>query len=126
MLTGLCALIFAQSHGFVLTDIPLPVHLDKLLHFVCFALLAVLFYRAYHTLPFGTSVSILFLLSVVSAIGYGIGDELHQRFIPLRVADKWDILADGAGALFGLAFYLLWRHRRGRRQPLRPADHCRS
>jgi VanZ family protein len=126
MLAGLCALIFAQSHGLVLTGIPLPSHLDKVLHFICFALLAVLFYRAYDTLPFGASIGILFLLSVVSAIGYGIGDELHQRFIPLRVADKWDILADGAGALFGLVFYLLWRYRGGRRESLRPADHCRS
>jgi hypothetical protein len=126
MLIGLCALIFAQSHGLVLTNLPLPVHFDKVLHFICFALLAVLFYRAYHSLPFGASVRILFILSIVSTIGYAVGDELHQRFVPLRVADKWDLLADGAGALFGLAVYLLWCRRGGRGRSLRLANQCRS
>ena len=115
VLIGLCALIFIQSHGLVLTNIPLPMHLDKLLHFVCFAVLAVLFFRAYHTLPFRASIKFLVILSVVSAIGYAIGDEVHQSFIPLRVADKFDIIADAAGAICGLGVYLMWRRRGGRK-----------
>ena len=126
VLAGLCALIFVQSHGLVLTGIPLPMHLDKLLHFVCFAVLAILFFRAYLTLPFRASIKILVFLSVISTIGYAVGDELHQSFIPLRVADKFDIVADAAGALFGLGIYLLMRRLVGRKNNPRISDHCLS
>lgn len=115
VLLGLCALIFVQSHGLVLTNIPMPMHVDKVLHFFCFALLAILFYRAYQCLPLRPSVKILVVLSALSAIVYGVGDEFHQSFVPFRVSDRLDIAADAAGALFGLGSYLLWRCR-GRRQ----------
>lgn len=125
VLLGLCALIFIQSHGLVLTNIPMPMHLDKVLHFFCFAVLAILFFRAYHSLSLRTSVKILVVLSALSAIAYGISDELHQGFIPFRVSDKLDIAADAAGALFGLGSYLLWRCR-GRRQLEPSSDQCLS
>jgi hypothetical protein len=126
LLIGLCALIFIQSHGLVLTDIPLPVHMDKVLHFICFAVLAVLFFRAYQALPFRTSIKILVILSVLSTIGYAVGDEVHQSFIPLRVADKFDIIADIAGAIFGLGLYLVWHRRGGRKASPQFSDHCLS
>ena len=126
VLIGFCALIFIQSHGLVLTNIPLPMHLDKLLHFVCFALLAIFFFRAYHTLPFRASVKILVIISVISTIGYAIGDEVHQSFIPLRVADKFDIIADAAGAMVGLAIYLMWRRRCARKAGPQFSDECLS
>lgn len=126
VLLGLLALIFVQSHGLVLTNIPLPAHTDKLLHFVCFSVLAVCFFRAYHALPWRAPVKLIVLLSAVSAVLYGIGDELHQSFIPLRVADAYDLVADAAGALFGLGAYLLWRRRRGRPGSAAAGDRCRS
>ena len=126
VLIGLCALIFIQSHGLILTNIPLPMHLDKMLHFVCFAVLAILFFRAYHTLPFRVSIKIMVMLSVLSAIGYAIGDEIHQSFIPLRVADTYDIFADAAGAIFGLGVYLMWRRRRGQKAGSPFSDQCLS
>ena len=89
VLLVLCAIIFIQSHGLVLNDIPLPKHLDKVLHFTCFSVLAVLFFRAYHSLPVRSSVKILVIISALSTILYGVGDELHQSFVPLRVSDGW-------------------------------------
>ena len=125
VLAGLCALIFVQSHGLVLTNIPTPMHLDKVFHFFCFAVLAILFFRAYSSLPLRPSLKIIVVLSILSAIVYGIGDEVHQSFIPVRVSDELDIAADAAGAIFGLSVYLRWRHRRRRtRMDALASDQC--
>jgi len=126
VLLVLCAIIFIQSHGLVLNDIPLPKHLDKVLHFTCFSVLAVLFFRAYHSLPVRSSVKMLVIISALSTILYGVGDELHQSFVPLRVSDGLDLVADAAGALFGLGGYLLWRHRAHRLMEPSGADQCFS
>lgn len=40
--------------------------------------------------------------ALVSAL-YGVTDELHQSFVPGRVADAWDLLKNLAGAVFGAA-----------------------
>ena len=40
---------------------------------------------------------------------YGLSDEVHQLFVPLRTADGWDLLADGAGAALALALVQRWR-----------------
>jgi VanZ family protein len=37
---------------------------------------------------------------------YGITDEIHQHFVPLRRADAFDVVADAAGAaIAALGFY---------------------
>jgi VanZ family protein len=40
-------------------------------------------------------------LAVLIATAYGVTDELHQSFVPGRVADAWDLLKDLAGAVAG-------------------------
>jgi len=43
---------------------------------------------------------------------YAFSDELHQTFVPGRVADPWDLFCDGLGAVVMLlAFAWLWRGR---------------
>jgi VanZ family protein len=42
------------------------------------------------------------------AILYGVTDEWHQSFVPGRVADPRDLLADGVGAALGLAVVRAW------------------
>lgn len=84
---------------------------DKLEHFSAYLLLgaSVIFAAgpAFRT----SSPKSVGLLAVLTCLLYGLGDELHQSFIPGRCPDGWDVVADSAG---GLASALLWLWR-GRR-----------
>lgn len=103
-LIAYCIVIFLQSSGPAPQSLPQLPHLDKLLHAAAYALLAVLFYRAYHTI--GLRRLPMAWLSVVSAVLYGAFDELHQSFVPTRSADGFDLLADVLGAAVGTLVYL--------------------
>ena len=93
--------------------------LRKCAHFCEFALLAVLVWRALRLTRsepdsgWHTKTAVLALIIVV---GYAITDEMHQRFVPSRVASPVDVLIDSMGALSGLALvWAFWRLRSRRR-----------
>ena len=104
-----CLAIYIQS------DLPSPESIpsfqfsDKVLHFLAYAVMGVLFYRAYQTLRFKDNVRKLMLLSVVSASLYGISDEIHQYFVPFRDGDILDAVANTLGALCGVYLYHLFK-----------------
>ncbi|UCD78287.1 MAG: VanZ family protein [Desulfobacterales bacterium] len=112
-----CLLIYIQS------DYPSPESLpsfkfsDKLLHFAAYAVMGVLFYRAYQTLPVKNNIQLLMLLSMISASLYGISDEIHQSFVPYRDGSLFDGIADILGAVCGVYLYhLMTMARENRRQ----------
>jgi hypothetical protein len=72
-------------------EVGLPAPYDKAAHFFSFALLGFLFAKAFNNPRIG------FLIAAL----YGITDELHQSFVPLRDASFWDWVADALGAYFG-------------------------
>ncbi len=41
-------------------------------------------------------------VALLIAVGYGVCDEIHQIFVPMRTADVRDVGYDLAGALLGL------------------------
>ncbi|TAK63425.1 MAG: hypothetical protein EPO24_04255 [Bacteroidetes bacterium] len=89
------------------------ISVDKAGHIGVFFVLGILVYRAFEprikesTLRFKR-----FLFSFLITISYGISDEIHQSFIPGRFLDKYDMLADGIGALLaGIVVYLFLRRR---------------
>ena len=96
-----CALIFFQSSRPVPESIPAVPYLDKLLHAGAYAILGVLFFRAYRTTALGGKLFYIITLSTLSAGLYGISDELHQYFVPYRSADIGDALADFIGSAIG-------------------------
>ena len=52
------------------------------------------------------------------AVLYGVTDELHQTFVPGRVASEADLVVDAMGALLGVvSASALLRHQRGNRTP---------
>ncbi|MGX5915081.1 VanZ family protein [Aliidiomarina sp. Khilg15.8] len=80
-------------------------HLDKVVHFGLFFILAASMHYAFR-LPWGWSLLLL--------AGYGIAIEAIQHHLPNRGADVWDLVADVAGAACFYALLGLWkRWRRG-------------
>lgn len=80
-------------------EIGLSIDPSKLFtHFIAYGLLSISWYLATLNRNFS------FIVSSV----YGITDEIHQSFVPFRVADPFDALADVLGAfVFAYSFDLL-------------------
>ncbi|MEI7904484.1 MAG: VanZ family protein [Candidatus Firestonebacteria bacterium] len=69
---------------------------DKLAHLLEYALLGWLLIRAF---KYSAKFSLVNAVSaaVIISLLYGLGDELHQAFVPLRQCDFYDFLADALG-----------------------------
>ena len=82
--------------SFLLKDIS-----DKVFHAVEYAVLGGLCYRAFRWNVNGQVASHALLFAIVTASLYGITDEVHQFFVPLRESSWQDWLADTTGAAIG-------------------------
>ena len=107
-LIAYCIFIFVQSGHPSPEDLPSFRFMDKMLHIAAYAVLAILFHRAYQTLRIRHSPHLLMWLSILSASLYGISDEIHQYFVPFREADFFDGIADIIGAIIGVLVYQTW------------------
>lgn len=100
-----CLAIYFQSSRPApahMPDIPL---LDKLLHFTAYAVLGMLFLRAFRASRIRNNIKLAMALSVFLSTLYGLSDELHQHFVPYRNADLMDALADMFGSFCGVVAY---------------------
>ena len=103
-----CGFIFIQS------SYPSPEYVitfalsDKLMHVLAYAIMGILFFRAYGTMPVKKNLSLLTGLSIVSASLFGVSDEIHQYFVPGRSAELWDLIADVIGSISGVFLYRAW------------------
>jgi VanZ family protein len=105
-----CLLIFIQSSYPATDSLPTFPHADKLVHAGGYALLGFLFYRAYGKTDLPRKAVRLLMVSGLSAMLYGISDEIHQYFVPSRTADIIDMIADAAGGFMGAAAaWMIWR-----------------
>ena len=103
-----CAFIYIQSANPSPERIPSFPFFDKVLHFIAYGFLGILFYRAYQTLRLKDNRNLLMLLSMVSASLYGVSDEIHQSFVPSRSAEAADVIADFLGSVCCVYLYHLW------------------
>lgn len=71
---------------------------DKIIHAFVYFILALLLYFSF--LKSGLKKYLL-LITLIFAVIYGVSDELHQYYVPGRVASIGDIIADSFGALLG-------------------------
>ena len=108
-LIAYCAFIYFQSSHPPPEELPSFNFSDKMLHFAAYAVMGVLFYRAYHTLPIKKELNWLVLLSMISASLYGVSDEIHQSFVPERDGSITDVIADILGAICGVYLYHRWK-----------------
>jgi VanZ family protein len=71
---------------------------DKAHHMVEYGVFGVLWYRAFRFGGGRWSAVRAVVLAIVASALYGVTDEVHQYFVPMRQADVWDVAADAAGA----------------------------
>jgi VanZ family protein len=80
--------------------------MDKLLHLAGYALLSILFLRAYLNASRLTRRPMLAMLcAFFSAALYGVSDELHQSLVSARQAEVLDLVADTIGSAMGVGGY---------------------
>lgn len=107
LLTLYCALIYWLSDQ---PSLPMPMLFpaqDKLHHFIAYALMGVL---AWQAMSHKLSGNRLWLVSVLFCSLYGVSDEFHQSFVPGRLAETGDWIADTMGAV--LSTVILYRLRK--------------
>jgi VanZ family protein len=80
--------------------------IDKLLHAIEYLVLSLLLFAS---LKFSITISngTIFWLAAVGSSLYGLCDEIHQIFVPLREFDVLDIACDTSGSILGS--YLMFR-----------------
>ena len=110
----LMVLIFVVSS---LSSPPDPPGPDVSAHALAYAALAVLVLRGlanarWQDVTFGLAAAAVGLTAL-----YGLSDEIHQRFVPGRVADVRDLIADTIGALVGVVLVWAWSMVLSLRQP---------
>ena len=101
------ALIFYLS---CLSDVPIPVLFhsqDFFLHIIEYGVLGYLLSLAF--LSTGVQRRIrLYTFSII--LMYGVSDEVHQAFVPLRDPSVLDVVADTLGGLLGMLVFHLFSH----------------
>ena len=104
---GAIFFLSAQSHpvdqlpSFLLKNVS-----DKVLHAVEYGILSLLCYRAFRWAAGPAVARQAVVLAIVTASVFGLTDEVHQAFVPLRDASWQDWLADTIGAVIGA---MSWR-----------------
>ncbi len=78
---------------------------DKVIHAIEYGIFGILWYRAYVYAAGRTMASYATILAIISSALFGMTDEVHQYFVPLRHADVWDLVADTIGATIGVRLW---------------------
>ena len=81
--------------------------IDKFFHTVEYFILAYLLVRAIARSSENQNYKFIFIVAVIAASLYGASDEFHQRFVPGRSCDIFDLMFDVFGSCLGawLAVY---------------------
>ncbi|MDI6736091.1 MAG: VanZ family protein [bacterium] len=80
---------------------------DKFIHAVEYGLLSWIFGKALRTSGNKVFINQAAVFSVMLTILYGISDEIHQIFVPLRFPDVYDVVADGIGGILAQGIFLM-------------------
>lgn len=85
-----------------------------ILHMIEYAILSILLFRALVNSKNPILRNNAILLSILISTFYGVTDEFHQFFVSGRVANQFDVLANGLGSLVVLIrnnFFLNFRQK---------------
>lgn len=110
---GWMAFIFTLSGQSTMPDWAPKFELrDVVGHLVAFGILGLLLRWAFGSA--GVKQPALWAFGAV--IVYAFSDEFHQRFVPGRHSDPFDLLVDAVGAGLALLLFEQWLRRRARRR----------
>jgi VanZ family protein len=87
------------------------VGVDKVAHFIEYALFAFLTFRSFSNIGQRVSLRLALLLSLFFLVIFAAADEYYQHLVG-RSADIWDLVADVFGAC--LVLLLLWLRERSK------------
>ncbi|MBI3579591.1 MAG: VanZ family protein [Ignavibacteriales bacterium] len=106
-------IIFGLSSIQRIPVIKSPIQLDKVVHIGLFFVLCWLVRRA---LFYQDQIKLFKnypgLMALLFTAFYGLADEFHQKFVPGRTSDIYDVVADTAGALLYLLIFWLFSRRK--------------
>lgn len=88
---------------------------DKVLHLCEYGVLGALAYRACRHGAGAWVARHAVIVAVTGCAFYGLSDEIHQLFVPLRQGDPLDLVADFTGATLGA-----WTWRLAERRTVQP------
>ncbi len=74
---------------------------DAVFHLSVYLILAFFFSRALRNTYPNITVSRIILITVLFGVFYGMTDEFHQLFVPLRTCSGSDLFVDGMGSVIG-------------------------
>lgn len=81
--------------------------IDKLIHTVEYSILSLLLFLSLR-LSRTIKTSVIFWISAIGSSLYGLSDEIHQLFVPLREFDVLDIICNASGSILGA--YVMFRY----------------
>ncbi len=84
---------------------------DKILHLCEYGVLGTLAYRACRHGAGAWVARHAVIVAVAGCALYGLSDEIHQLFVPLRQGDPLDLVADSLGATLGAWTWRLMERR---------------
>ncbi|MEM7249433.1 MAG: VanZ family protein [Acidobacteriota bacterium] len=90
--------------------LPLPVHGDKVLHLIVHGFLGLLLQQAF-VIGLGHPIRRLWPAVLIGWL-HGAFDEWHQSWVPGRIPDLFDWIADAVGVVLGawsLGLLMAWR-----------------
>jgi VanZ family protein len=97
----------------VVSSLPQPFPLDRVpfqdkgIHFVEYGILAALLAHALRATWREWRGYSVFVVAWTAATFWGLLDEIHQAYVPGRVSDSGDLLADALGGMIGALIYLV-------------------
>ena len=106
MVTIMGMIFFLSHQPGDFARLPQFAGVDKAAHVFAYGLLAGAFLYGLHPFTHTSKGGATALIVVIFCLLYGISDELHQSFIPGRDASVWDVVADMAGTILVVAWWL--------------------
>lgn len=92
--------------------------IDKLIHAVEYSILSLLLFISLR-LSSTIRLNALFWISAISSSLYGLSDEIHQLFVPLREFDILDIVCNTSGSILG-SYVMVRYFNKDSRRPFKP------
>ncbi len=103
---------------FIATTIPAPAlpdildFSDKIKHFIAYLGFAFLLSLSLHFQEkYKKFTRYFFIYAMIVVALYGAIDEIHQIFVPNRMCEFWDWVADVLGGLVGVSFSIMFLKR---------------